>query len=133
MAKLKGKGVVMAGLLAGAASFLSKKENRDKAMEYFNKAKDKMNDNGGMQGLMQKAQEKVAGNGEAEPSFPKDLDTNMAKSASVGKKDYAEESIEDVAMTAGDVADHTLEGNQMVEEGAQTTTDYYNEEQEKRS
>ena len=30
MAKLKGKGVVMAGLLAGAASFLSKKENRDK-------------------------------------------------------------------------------------------------------
>ena len=28
MAKLKGKGVVMAGLLAGAASFLSKKENQ---------------------------------------------------------------------------------------------------------
>lgn len=41
MAKLKGKGVVVAGLLAGAASFLSKKENRDKAMEYINGAKTK--------------------------------------------------------------------------------------------
>ena len=39
MAKLKGKGVVMAGLLAGAASFLSKKENRDKAMDFINGAK----------------------------------------------------------------------------------------------
>ena len=36
MAKFKGKGVVAAGLLAGAASFLSKKENRDKAMELLN-------------------------------------------------------------------------------------------------
>lgn len=39
MAKLKGKGVVMAGLLAGAASILSKKENRDKAMDVINGAK----------------------------------------------------------------------------------------------
>lgn len=39
MAKLKGKGVVMAGLLAGAASFLSKKENRDKTMDFINGAK----------------------------------------------------------------------------------------------
>lgn len=39
MAKLKGKGVVMAGLLAGAASFLSKKENRDKTMDFINEAK----------------------------------------------------------------------------------------------
>ena len=41
MAKLKGKGVVMAGLLAGAASFLSKKENRDMAMDFINGAKTK--------------------------------------------------------------------------------------------
>lgn len=41
MAKLKGKGVVVAGLIAGAASFLSKKENRDKAMEFINVAKTK--------------------------------------------------------------------------------------------
>lgn len=39
MAKLKGKGVVVAGLLAGAASFLRKKENRDKAMDFINAAK----------------------------------------------------------------------------------------------
>lgn len=41
MAKFKGKGVVVAGLLAGAASFLSKKENRDKAMDFLNDAKTK--------------------------------------------------------------------------------------------
>ena len=133
MAKLKGKGVVMAGLIAGAASFLSKKENRDKAMDYLNKAKGKVNENGGVQGLMQKAQEKVTGNDAAHSPITKDLNTNIAKSASVGKDDYEEETLEEVAMTAGDVADHTLEGNQMVEEGAQTTTDYYNEEQDKRS
>ncbi|ATP42061.1 hypothetical protein CSE16_19725 [Solibacillus sp. R5-41] len=41
MAKFKGKGVVFAGLVAGVASVLSKKENRDKAMELFNDAKTK--------------------------------------------------------------------------------------------
>ena len=87
MAKLKGKGVVVAGLLAGAASFLSKKENRDKAMDYLNKAKGKVNESGGMQGLMDKVQGKSAGysNENAHPSSTGDLDTNMAKSASVGK------------------------------------------------
>ena len=135
MAKLKGKGVVVAGLLAGAASFLSKKENRDKAMDYLNKAKGKVNESGGMQGLMDKVQGKSAGysNENAHPSSTGDLDTNMAKSASVGKEDYTKESLEEVAETAGYVADHTLEGNQMVEEGAQTTTNYYNHEQDKRA
>lgn len=133
MAKLKGKGIVMAGLVAGAASFLSKKENRDKAMDYLNKAKGKVNESGGMQGLMQKAQEKVSGKDDAHPSSTGDLDTNMSKSASVGKEDYTKESLEDIAVTAGEISDHTLEGNQMVEEGAQTTTDYYNHEQDKRA
>ena len=41
MAKFKGKGVVVAGLLAGAASFLSKKENRDKALDFLNEFKGK--------------------------------------------------------------------------------------------
>lgn len=35
MAKLKGKGVVMTALVAGAASFLSKKKNRDNAVKFF--------------------------------------------------------------------------------------------------
>ncbi len=35
MAKLKGKSVVMTALVAGAASFLSKKKNRDMAMKLF--------------------------------------------------------------------------------------------------
>lgn len=41
---MKGKGVVAAGLLALGASFLSKKENRDKLNDYLNNAKGKAND-----------------------------------------------------------------------------------------
>ena len=43
MAKLKGKGVVLAGLIAGVLSFLSKKENRDKAMSYLGQLKKEAN------------------------------------------------------------------------------------------
>lgn len=46
MAKFKGKGVVVAGLLAGAASFLSKKENREKTMEFLNEARAKTDSQG---------------------------------------------------------------------------------------
>lgn len=42
MAKRKGTGVVLAGLAGFAASYLSKKENRDKACEMFNNAKSKL-------------------------------------------------------------------------------------------
>ncbi|PYF06582.1 hypothetical protein BJ095_1083 [Ureibacillus chungkukjangi] len=35
MAKLKGKGVVMTALVAGAASFLSKKKNRDYTVKFL--------------------------------------------------------------------------------------------------
>ena len=42
MAKLKGKGVVIAGLVAGAISFFRKKDNRDKVMNYLNQAKQKV-------------------------------------------------------------------------------------------
>ncbi len=35
MAKLKGKGVVFTALVAGAASFLSKKKNRDNTVKFF--------------------------------------------------------------------------------------------------
>jgi len=41
MAKRKGKGVVIAGLAGLAASYLSKKENRDKALNMFNNVKSK--------------------------------------------------------------------------------------------
>ncbi len=42
MAKNKGTGVVLAGLAGFAASYLSKKENRDKAMDMFNNMKAKL-------------------------------------------------------------------------------------------
>lgn len=52
MAKRKGTGVVIAGLAGLAASYLSKKENRDKALSMFNNAKSKwgsyLNANAGM-------------------------------------------------------------------------------------
>ncbi|KGR91814.1 hypothetical protein CD30_04355 [Ureibacillus massiliensis 4400831 = CIP 108448 = CCUG 49529] len=41
MAKLKGKGVVLAAFVAGVASFLSKKDNRVKTMNMINSIKDK--------------------------------------------------------------------------------------------
>lgn len=42
MAKRKGTGVVIAGLAGLAASYLSKKENRDKALSMFNNMKSKL-------------------------------------------------------------------------------------------
>ena len=42
MAKRKGKGVVIAGLAGLAASYLSKKENRDKALSMFNNMKSRL-------------------------------------------------------------------------------------------
>ncbi|WP_155593219.1 hypothetical protein [Lysinibacillus cavernae] len=42
MAKRKGTGVVIAGLAGLAASYLSKKENRDKALTMFNGMKAKL-------------------------------------------------------------------------------------------
>ena len=59
---LKGKGVVLAGLAAGAVSLLRKKENRDKVMSYLNQAKEKVNSSGGVQGLMDKAPSNTAAN-----------------------------------------------------------------------
>jgi len=41
MAKLKGKGFVISALVAGAASFLSKKENRDNTVKFFKDLKTK--------------------------------------------------------------------------------------------
>lgn len=42
MAKRNGRGIVLAGIAGLAASYLSKKENRDKAFELFNNVKSKM-------------------------------------------------------------------------------------------
>ncbi len=41
MAKMKGKGVVMAAFAAGVATYLSKKQNREKTMQLFNTLKSK--------------------------------------------------------------------------------------------
>lgn len=124
MAKLKGKGVVVAGLLAGAASFLSKKENRDKAMEYLNQAKQKVNENGGVQNLVDKVK--------ATAQQQKPAEGPAGAVAAKGNDDtFVEETLQDVASTAGDASDVVLEGNHMIDEGGgQTTVDAYNEKQQ---
>ena len=45
MAKLKGKGVVLAAFAAGVAAYLSKKQNRDKTMSLLSNIKSKATNN----------------------------------------------------------------------------------------
>ncbi|HWL22726.1 MAG TPA: hypothetical protein VNR38_03075 [Ureibacillus sp.] len=45
MAKMRGKGVVLAAFAAGVASFLSKKENREKTMNMLNSLRGKTTNN----------------------------------------------------------------------------------------
>lgn len=114
MAKFKGKGVVVAGLIAGAASFLSKKENRDKAMEYLNQAKETVNKNGGVQGLMDKVK----------------TGATTQNAHTDANEPYVEETLRDVASTAGHDSDIVVDGNQMIDEGGgQSVIDAYNEKQ----
>lgn len=108
MAKFKGKGVVVAGLLAGAASFLSKKENRDKAMDFLNDAKTKASK------VMADTKQNYQGN------------TNQMN-----------EEMQPVGKVAGDVAEAaaspdtlTINENEFLSEGgAQRTITEYNKQQ----
>lgn len=102
MAKLKGKGVVLAGLVAGAASLLSKKENRDKAMEYLSVAKEK---------AMQYVE--------------------AGKQNITEARDGMDESLKDAAEGAASELNEEIVGNEMVGEGAQQLIKEFNEEQEK--
>jgi len=126
MAKFKGKGVVIAGLIAGAASFFRKKENRDKVQAYLNVAKDKVNENGGVQGLMQKAQSKMTGNNHTTQKNVNDkMDTVQPESV--------DQSFQEVAKTAAHPTETVIDGNEMLDEGGgQTVIDEYNKEQENR-
>ena len=126
MAKFKGKGVVIAGLIAGAASFFRKKENRDKVQAYLNVAKDKVNENGGVQGLMQKAQSKMTGNNHTTQNNVNDkMDTVQPESV--------DQSFQEVAKTAAHPTETVIDGNEMLDEGGgQTVIDEYNKEQENR-
>ena len=142
MAKLKGKNVVLAGIVAGAASYLSKKENRDKLMEYINQVRTKVNDSGGLQGLSGKMQNTVniSGNnvmpdsggttsssGEFTSTFNKE---NENKKYAPQDKSM-EDKIETIAQTADTSNTTELEGNHFVEEGyAQTLIQTFNDMQD---
>ena len=140
MAKLKGKGVVLAGLVAGATSYLSKKENRDQAMEYFTQLKGKVNQAGGVQGLLNKIinpNDATYTQNVPNKSVQETMDTERVNKkvspsdmAATGNDGHVAESLADIAETAAESVDLVLEGNHMVDEGGQTTVQHYNEEQE---
>ncbi len=132
MAKSKGKGVVLAGLIAGVLSFLSKKENRDKAMSYLGQLKKEANSS---QKESANIQQKVdeffnATKGAKNTTSTKDekIASFMAMSPNATEKPQ-KETLEDIASTAAQAADSVLEGNHMIDEGAQTTVNHYNEQQ----
>ena len=132
MAKLKGKGVVLAGLIAGVLSFLSKKENRDKTMGYLSQLKKEANSSQkGSANIQQKVEAFFnATQGAKNTTSTKDekIASFMAMSPNATEKPQ-KETLEDIATTAAQAADSVLEGNHMIDEGAQTTVNHYNEQQ----
>ena len=132
MAKSKGKGVVLAGLIAGVLSFLSKKGNRDKAMSYLGQLKKEANSSQkGSANVQQKVDEFFnATQGAKNTTNTKDekIASFMAMSPNATEKPQ-KETLEDIASTAAQAADSVLEGNHMIDEGAQTTVNHYNEQQ----
>ena len=139
MAKLKGKGVVVAGLIAGAASLLSKKENRDKLMDYVNQTKEKVNANGGVQGLVDKVKNATGATGTSTDT-PTDAGGPSSSAGNFTTDDdhkedtlekTVEEKLEDAALQADTSSTTELEGNHFVEEGgAHTLIDAFNEQQD---
>ena len=103
MAKLKGKGVVVAGLVAGAAAYLSKPENRDKVLDAVNVAKEKVTD------------------------FVETQKEALAPQAQQEAHEGHTETLKEQAKAAAEPDDLTIAENKMLSEGAQTTVQYYNE------
>ena len=132
MAKSKGKGVVLAGLIAGVLSFLSKKENRDKAMSYLGQLKKEANSSKKESANIQQKVDEFfnATQGAKNTTNTKDekIASFMAMSPNATEKPQ-KETLEDIASTAAQAADSVLEGNHMIDEGAQTTVNHYNEQQ----
>ena len=132
MAKSKGKGVVLAGLIAGVLSFLSKKENRDKAMSYLGQLKKEANSSQKESANIQRKVDEFfnATQGAKNTTSTKDekIASFMAMSPNATEKPQ-KETLEDIASTAAQAADSVLEGNHMIDEGAQTTVNHYNEQQ----
>ena len=112
VAKFRGKGFVLASLVAGAAAYFSKKENRDSALEMVNQAKEKLNSNSNVQNL-------------------KDT-VNDAVSKVKKETENVEENLQDVASAAGHADEDIISANQMLDEGGgQQAIDEYNSSQDK--
>ena len=132
MAKSKGKGVVLAGLVAGVLSFLSKKENRDKTMSYLGQLKKEANSSLKGAGNVKRKVDEFFNATQSTKGTTSTKDEKiasfMAMSPNATEKPQ-KETLEDIASTAAQAADSVLEGNHMIDEGAQTTVNHYNEHQ----
>lgn len=104
MARFKGTGAVVVGLVA--AALLSKKENRDKAVQFMSSFKEKTN------------------------SFIEMQRTNMNESSDNSLNNT--ETLKEMAEAYAGVSDYTIDANEFIGEGgAQQTLNYYNEQQQK--
>lgn len=113
MAKFKGKGVVFASLVAGVASVLSKKENREKAMELLNDAKTKAS----------KVIAEQKKNFESMTTHNHSTRENLMTTGDVAG---------DVAQTPAGPKDLTIQENKFIDEGgAQTAIKEFNKKQNK--
>ena len=135
----KGKGFVLAGLAVGAASVLSKKDNRSKLMGYINSAKDKMNTAGGIQSIKKMVEDNAAektlkvkpdigGITSSSGNFISEYDdTKEVKEERSHLTTNLEEIIEQKASFTDTARSSELEANHMSEEGrTQTLIDAYN-------
>ncbi len=131
MAKLKGKNVVLAGIVAGAASYLSKKENRDKLMEYINQVRTKV-DMGNTVNVSGERVMRDSGGPSSSSGEHSDTFNKKNENAKYAPQDKSlADKIETIAQTANTSNETELEGNHFVEEGyAHTLINTFNEMQD---
>ena len=134
----KGKGVVLAGLAVGAASVLSKKDNRNKLMGYINQAKEMLNTTGGMQSIKDMLENNMkaktlklkpdkGGPSSSGGDFINELDDGHVKRDKANLTTNMEERIEQEASLTETSRSSELEANHMTEEGStQTLINAYN-------
>lgn len=117
----KGLGVVLAGLAVGAAQYLKKPENREKAMDMLNQSKTKLN------GLMEQgkgaAQQFNSSDGTLKEKV-QDVATQFKGNAATNT--HTDLPIEDVDTTHA----AKFSEDRMVDEGPQNPSQYFNDTNE---
>ena len=121
---VKFKNVIFVALLVGTVILLNQKKYRNKVQKFITVIKEKnVGNKGGIETVIKKEKSKILGQINDGINF-KDED-------GLEYPEYAEETFQEVAKTAGNVAETVIEGNQMLDEGGgQTVIDEYNKMQD---